>query len=202
MISVLHGGLLSKTMITKVRKKNRLELAKLFATLNFKTGAEIGVRGGEYSELLCQTIPTLEKLYAIDPWEVVMEDPSSMVYGESAQHHYYREAVKRLEKYPQVEIVRKLSYDAVKDIPYNSLDFVYIDGAHTFDYVMLDLIEWTKRVRPGGIVSGDDYYIMRRGNVMGAVNAYCEAHNPKALNVYRPAFGDPYPVAQWWFEKI
>jgi len=189
-------------MIIKVRKKNRLELAKMFAALKFKTGAEIGVRAGEYTELLCQTIPTLEKIYAVDPWDVVAEDTTSAVYGKSAQEHYYRKTVRRLSKYPQVEIVRKLSHEAVRDIPFNSLDFVYIDGAHTFDYVMLDLIEWTKRVKPGGIVSGDDYYIMRRGNVMGAVNAYCEAHNPESLNIFRPAFGDPYPVAQWWFKKL
>lgn len=185
-----------------VRKRNRLDLAKVFAALNFKTGAEIGVRAGDYTELLCLNIPTLEKLLAVDPWDVVVEDPTSAIYGKDAQQHYYEKAKNRLEKYPQVEIVRKLSYEAVRDIPPNSIDFVYIDGAHTFDYVMLDLIEWTKRVKVGGIVSGDDYYIMRRGNVMGAVNAYCEAHNPKALNIYRPAFGDPYPVAQWWFTKI
>ena len=189
-------------MIIKVRKKNRLDLAKLFAVLNFKTGAEIGVRAGDYTELLCQNIPTLKKLYAVDPWEVVAEDQNSKAYGEIAQHRYYDQAKRRLQKYPQVEIVRKLSHEAVRDISPNSLDFVYIDGAHTFDYVMLDLIEWTKRVKVGGIISGDDYYIMRHGNVMGAVNAYCEAHNPKALNIFRPAFGDPYPVAQWWFTKI
>lgn len=189
-------------MIIKVRQRNRLDLAKLFATLNFKTGAEIGVRVGDYTETLCLNIPTLEKLYAVDPWEVVTEDPTSRTYGEITQHRYYEQAKERLNKYPQVEIVRKLSHEAVRDIPPDSLDFVYIDGAHTFDYVMLDLIEWTKRVRPGGIVSGDDYYIMRRGNVMGAVNAYCEAHNPKSLNIMRPKFGDPYPVAQWWFYKI
>ena len=201
-ISVLHGGLLSKIMIIKVRRKNRLDLAKLFATLNFKTGAEIGVRSGGHTEQLCLNIPSLKKIYAIDPWEVVEGDPSSIAYGKKNQHYYYKRTKERLGKYPQVEIVRKLSNEAVKDIPLNSLDFVYIDGSHTFDYVMLDLIEWTKRVRPGGIVSGDDYYIMRHGNVMGAVNAYCEAHNPKALNIYNPEFGDPYPVPQWWFTKI
>lgn len=189
-------------MNIRVRQLNRSHMAEMFGVLKFKTGAEIGVRGGDYTEVLCKSIPTLEKLLAIDPWEVVAEDPSSIAYGESRQHNYYERAKRRLKKYPQVEIVRKLSNDAVRDIPFNSLDFVYIDGAHTFDYVMLDLIEWTKRVRPGGIVSGDDYYIMRHGNVMGAVNAYCEAHNPKYLNIYKPKFGDPYPVAQWYFTKI
>jgi hypothetical protein len=188
-------------MNIRVRQLNRLNLAEMFGVLGFKKGAEIGVRGGDYTEILCQNIPTLEKLYAIDPWDVVPDDPSSEAYGKDRQNIYYERAKSKLVKYPQVEIVRKLSNDAVKDIPFNSLDFVYIDGAHTFDYVMLDLIEWTKRVKPGGIVSGDDYHIMRHADVMRPVNAYCEAHDPKFLNIYKPKFGDPYPVPQWYFTK-
>ena len=42
--------------------------------------------------------------------------------------------------------------------------------------VMQDLIEWTKKVRPGGIVSGDDYYQFRKAGVIEAVDIYTKVH--------------------------
>jgi hypothetical protein len=66
--------------------------------------------------------------------------------------------------------------NAVRDFSYGELDFVYIDGHHGFDYVMQDLIEWSKVVRPGGIVSGHDYYRFRWAGVVPAVDAYTHAH--------------------------
>ena len=72
--------------------------------------------------------------------------------------------------------------DAVKMFKDRSLDFVFIDANHAFDYVMQDLIEWTKKVRIGGIVSGDDYYPFKKGDqsfagVVEAVDSYRKAHD-------------------------
>ena len=47
--------------------------------------------------------------------------------------------------------------DAVKDIEDSSLDFVHIDGDHSYDFVMQDIILWGRKVRIGGIISGHDY---------------------------------------------
>ncbi len=52
--------------------------------------------------------------------------------------------------------------DAVKDFEDNSLDFVYIDANHEYDYVKQDITEWTKKVKPGGIVAGHDYIRLRQ----------------------------------------
>jgi hypothetical protein len=37
------------------------------------------------------------------------------------------------------------------------LDFAFIDGAHSYEYVMLDSINVLLRMRPGGLVVWDDY---------------------------------------------
>ena len=70
--------------------------------------------------------------------------------------------------------------DAVKDFEPNSLDFVYIDGNHYFDYVVEDIIHWSKIVRPGGIVSGHDYRKDKNEKVpfhiIQATHAYTDAH--------------------------
>jgi hypothetical protein len=49
------------------------------------------------------------------------------------------------------------SLEAVRHFDDNYLDFVYLDGAHDFDSAMLDIIHWSRKVRPGGIVAGHDW---------------------------------------------
>lgn len=180
-------------------RQNRTDLAIMFGDLGFKFGAEIGVRRGNFSEELCNYIKSLEKLYVVDPWDLVFEDPTSKKMGIKGQEQAYRQAVRRLRKYPACEIIRKISMEAVRDIPYGSLDFVYIDGSHMFDYVMTDIIEWTRRVKKGGIISGDDYKHLWFEDVVRAVNNYVEAHNIRRLNIMEPKEGDDYPVPTWWF---
>ena len=76
------------------------------------------------------------------------------------------------------EIIRKTSIDAVKDVPDESLDFVYIDAMHEFDYMMVDIILWTPKVRKGGIVSGHDYTPSTIFcGVIPALDAYTKTHN-------------------------
>jgi hypothetical protein len=151
---------------------NRIDLARYFKKLGFKYGAEIGVADGRYSEILCQEIPNLE-LICVDPWRTY---PLNSRGGRQEQHsRNYEKAKKRLEKY-NVNIFKNTSMDVVKQIAINSLDFVFIDGNHDFDFVMQDIIEWSKKVRSGGIVSGHDYYHFRNSGVIEAVNAYTQAH--------------------------
>lgn len=132
-------------------------LIELFKELNFKVGAEIGVAGGKFSQWLFHGIPGL-KLYAIDPWES---------YKDYVEHHdevgqiilddCLAKAQQRLTG-KNVEFIRKFSMDVVKDFKDNSLDFVFIDGNHTFEYVINDIAEWSKKVRPGGIIAGHDFW--------------------------------------------
>lgn len=195
-----------KKVNIKTTRHNRTDLADMFGELGFKRGAEIGVRRGDYSETLCTHIKSLEKLYSVDPWNLVFEDPISnqhqRKYGPDVFNRYYRMALRRLKKYPVCELVRNTSLEAVRNIEYGSLDFVYIDGAHTFDYVMTDIIEWSKRVRKSGIVSGDDYKENRYDDVITPVNTSVRAHNIEVLNIMKPAKDDEYTVPTWWFTKI
>ena len=69
-----------------------------------------------------------------------------------------------------------LGQDASRYVDDGSLDFVYIDGGHDFDNVMLDLILWSPKVRSGGVVSGHDYYRFRAAGVAPAVDVYTQQH--------------------------
>jgi len=146
----------------------RDHIPELFAEFQYKVGAEVGVRSGEFSETICKKVPEV-KLYCIDPWS-----PYGKV-SQNRQDRYFRWARHRLAPY-NVEFIKKTSVEAALQIPDDSLDFVYIDGLHDFDNVMMDLLTWDKKVKKGGIVSGHDYFNMYMCGVIHAVNAYTQAH--------------------------
>lgn len=155
----------------------RVQLADLFRELNFEIGAEVGVERGEYSETICLANPEA-KLFAIDGWQVYKGYRDHT--NQQTMNQISEEAKKRLSKY-NCEIVKKFSSEAVKDFNLESLDFVYIDASHEFSHVAHDLVEWAKRVRPGGIVSGHDYVRKKGGgyqcHVVDVLKAYTSAFN-------------------------
>lgn len=144
--------------IVEIPNIGRDDMAKLFAELNFTKGAEIGIEGGAYSEVLCVVNPSLY-LSCIDAWSVSSFEPGieAVEYEQELYDQRYAEAVDRLAPY-NCTIIRKASMEAVKDFKNNSLDFVYIDANHDFVNFINDLHYWKKKVRSGGIVSGHDYF--------------------------------------------
>ena len=144
---------------------------ELFKELGFKTGVEVGVSEGAYSEVLCQVVPDL-KLFSVDPWTYY---PVHNRFRR--QHHHdraYKVAVERLSKYPNCTIVKKTSEEAAKDFEDESIDFVFIDGDHSFIGITRDLQAWIPKVKVGGIVSGHDFSDSPRG-WFGAVETVVRA---------------------------
>jgi hypothetical protein len=177
----------------------RDELTKLYAELKFKAGAEIGVLRGTFSQEICESNPGV-KLYCVDAWQNY-----TGIDDDKCQQHrldrYYNQTKFNLRKH-NFEIIRKFSMEAVKDFSPESLDFVYIDGNHKFDYIMEDIIEWSKVVRPGGIVSGHDF--TRRDishttdfDVIEATGVYTTVHKIKPWFV----FGGERSASWFWVKS-
>jgi len=177
--------------------KSRIDLCYYFNELGFKKGAEVGAAGGRFSEYLCQAIPGLE-LASIDIWKQMDDDDDKTT--QEQQEKNYKDAVRRLSKY-NVELLKGKSMEVVRFFKDNELDFVYIDASHSFDNTMEDIINWSRKVRSGGIVSGHDYSKFKQG-VKVAVDTYVKVHNIKLniipMNKNNSLFNrDP----SWWFVK-
>lgn len=139
---------------------SRDELPEFFKDMGFKVGAEIGVFEGKNLIKYCQQGL---KMYGIDPWKGYGDkqytpDSKGKKYVFRSLEYIYRHAVENVKPYPDCTLIRKKSIDALKDIPDCSLDFVYIDGDHRFDQTAIDLVQWTYKVRKGGVIAGHDYY--------------------------------------------
>ena len=159
---------------TEIPNVGRDDLAKWFKELGFTSGAEIGVKEGVYSEVLCKANPLLH-LHSVDPWLVREEYHDNR--GQGVFTKYEENARKRLAPY-DCTILKMKSGDAVAQFARRSLDFVYIDGHHNLFNVIHDLTMWSAVVRPGGIIAGHDFvrYTNQAMHVPQGVLAYVDAY--------------------------
>lgn len=154
----------------------RRDLCGLFRSMGYTRGVEVGVWSGRFSKVLCESIPGLE-LTCVDPWQSYAEyrEPKN---DQSLLDAAYLEACERLIPF-RCTVMRMTSVDAARLVPDRSVDFVYIDGNHTREFVLQDLAAWTPKVRCGGIVAGHDYHLLPRQpfiQVREAVDAFASDH--------------------------
>lgn len=100
------------------------------------------------------------KLDAIDTWrgsldeQVHQEDPS--VINDTL----YSEFLANMEPVKQiVNPIRMDSQAAVSLYQDNSLDFVMIDAGHDYDSIKADIKNFLIKVKPGGMIAGDDHSV-------------------------------------------
>ena len=121
-------------------------------------GVEIGCFKGEFSKVIVSKWSGT--LYMVDPWR-----PLGSEYIDSSNHknhsEAYSETMGNIGGYEDRAImVRALSEQAVDLFEDNSLDFIYIDGNHAYDFVKQDIELWYPKVKKGGLISGHDYLQM------------------------------------------
>lgn len=199
------------TLPIRIHGSRFREFVKLIRLLKFRVGAEIGVSRGLYSKALLSSNPELF-LYCIDPW--LAYDNYVEYHGDSGQimcDENFKICVERLKNFEgRFKFIKKFSMDAVKEFKDNFLDFVFIDGNHSFEYVINDIAEWSKKVRKGGIVAGHDYWTSSLGKrnvnttdyiesvrlcqVEDAVNAWTKANR---ISPWFVLDGDSCPSYFW-----
>lgn len=161
---------------------DREALAELFAELEYKIGAEIGVEQGAFSQVLCKANPKA-RLYCVDAWAHYSGYRDHV--NQEKLDGFYRKTEERLKDYDAV-LVRGYSADVVGKFKDNSLDFVYLDANHSLPYVIQDIHLWGAKVRPGGIISGHDYIQYRKERI--------QCHVVEAV----AAWTQSYRIAPWF----
>lgn len=92
------------------------------------------------------------KFDVIDTWEGSPEH--SLAPGQNI----YEEFLKYIE--PVIDVINPIqmpSLEAVKAYKDESLDFVFIDARHEYEFIKADIEAWYPKVKKGGILSGHDY---------------------------------------------
>jgi hypothetical protein len=138
---------------------NKLDITKLINIHNFNgTYVEIGVARGEFTKHILKNT-NLSKFYLIDPYKnfTIDEYNDAMnFYNMDNEFSICKNNLKEFES--KITYIRKTSSEAVNDIKDNSVDVIYIDGNHSYSYVIQDLRNYWSKLRIGGLMLGDDLY--------------------------------------------
>lgn len=163
-----------RTVGVDIPDVDRNDFPKFLADTGRKVGVEVGIGTGEYGVELCKAGL---KVYGIDSYVAYHDYKETRRYDSQ-----YKEAVENLKDYDYT-IIKKFSKDAMDDFENESLDFVYIDGNHTFPYVAMDIFGWEAKVRKGGIISGHDYAFVNGVRERRKERVYDGVHVKGAVNV-------------------
>lgn len=110
---------------------------------------EIGSYAGASAELMSNYVG---KIMCCDVWEEYIQpfERAKIVYNDF---------LSTKEMNPNIIECKKNSNELVKEIEDESLDMIYIDADHGYHSVKNDISVWFPKVKPGGIISGHDYFM-------------------------------------------
>lgn len=149
---------------------------------NYKNIAEIGIGYGSHAKHVLKNT-NIEKLYLVDPVkqydndffsdDIMTKEP--ITPGNNFNELFYLINKELAFKKDIVTFLRKPSITVTNDeIPDGTLDCVFIDANHEYQYVLDDLNFWWRKIRNGGQMLGDDYYM---NDVKNAVDTFSQNNN-------------------------
>jgi SAM-dependent methyltransferase len=121
-------------------------------------GAELGVHKGHLTPCLVRWLEP-KKLYAVDPWHLL--GPTwEWAAGDKSTVNALARTIRRLRpaiETGQVEVVVLDDLTFLAGVADGAFDWVYLDSSHMYDHTVQELELLVRKVKPGGIVAGDDW---------------------------------------------
>lgn len=146
-------------------------------------GVEVGSHEGVFGKSILETWNG--KLYLIDVWRELRGEEYT---DGSNQKEYLKTIGQCCDNIKNYEdrcfMIRSDSVNASELFADESLDFVYIDANHKYEFVKQDISLWFPKVRKGGIVAGHDYL---------KIDWYTDPHfheNKKDKHIWASAIGN------------
>jgi hypothetical protein len=191
---------------------NRDSLIKLFPKNAVWT--EIGVYRGDFSQKIFDTCAPSE-FYLIDNWKFEIKDHNP--FTDEAQHfagfsgkihwqHFgddpnatqeqnFQHVTSRFANAPQVKVIRANSIEGIQSLRDKHFDVMYVDANHQYEYVLRDLVEARKKLKPGGVMLMNDFYEGPGGaeqnlGVIGAVNTFVKRYDFHYIAMTHGAYAD------------
>ena len=148
-------------------------------------GVEVGVCLAHTTESFAKGIKNLKKLYAIDNYPTFVDWDGSD-WNQDRQNLMKKTAQEKLILYKnKVEFIHVSSEEFVKTIEDESLDFVFIDGDHSFDAVLKDFQNYYPKVKKGGIFGGHDIQLH---SVRNALTHFLKEISKEVIDVANSAW--------------
>jgi hypothetical protein len=149
-------------------------------------GIELGVAAGSFSARMVQT-GRFARFWGVD------------AYADGHNHREYKKALLATGLWSHYRLLR-LTFDQAVDLfPEAHFDFIYFDGyAHTGEEGGRTFRDWYPKLKPGGMMAGDDYDADTWPLTVWAVNEV--AHQlGVTVNVTDIVADEPYNRYPSWF---
>lgn len=109
----------------------------------------------------------------IDIWTFNPKDAKDI----SSDEELYQRFLKNIDPIKEhINIIKEDSSTSARHFLDKSVDVCMIDANHDYDYVIKDIRAWYPKIKPGGILIGDDYSRAFPG-VKKAIDEFCEEYN-------------------------
>lgn len=142
-----------------------LSMIKDLGDTSEMTMVEIGSYMGDSTTIFAKNF---KKVISIDPFINNYDDNEYPIeYAELSL--VYDKFIEKISSYNNIFHIKKLSDDAINDIT-EKVDFVYIDGHHTYEQVKKDITNYRKIIKDNGTIGGHDYSTNGWKDVIKAVN--------------------------------
>lgn len=114
---------------------------------------EIGSYQGESTTLFAHYFQP-KNLYAVDPFVNGYDEFDGSSTGDFTNviHNFNL----RTQKFSCIKHIKDFSYAVLDQFENDSLDFVYIDGDHTYEGVVKDIKMYLPKIKVGGFIAGHD----------------------------------------------
>lgn len=142
---------------------------------------EVGVAEGFYSQIVLDSLQP-SKIYLIDLYQ------HSSPHNEYLPENHFSYITNKFKNNSRVFIKKGLSWDMLNTLESDSLDYLYIDGDHSYKSVQNDIQAAYRVVKSGGVIQFNDYTTfspvenMRYG-VLNAVNEFIQKYSPEVLGI-------------------
>ena len=141
----------------KLEENRETVIPQILNKIGARQAVEVGVFKGQFSKHLLEN--WAGQLWMVDPWRAFEEGEGYVDASNHKEHETaWLETIKNIEGYEaRAFMLRGLSSDMASRFRDGSLDLVYIDGNHAYDWVKEDIELWWPKLRPGGVLAGHDY---------------------------------------------
>ena len=133
-------------------------------------GIEIGVLKGENVRLLLDELPNIELITGIDFY--AEHSDQNITRPQEDMDKYLKIATENLKPHKKrYKLIKKSSADAAADIADESVDFILLDGDHSYEGIKADLTAYYPKLKKGGHIFIHDCY---NQDVLKAIHEYRE----------------------------
>lgn len=108
-------------------------------------GIQLGSFCGQSTQMFLNS-GVFSKLYTIDSYD-----------GDKIIDYAQKIFIDRFMNNDKIVKIKKLTSQAVKCFEDDSIDFIYIDANHEYEFVKSDIINYLPKLKKGGIMAGHDY---------------------------------------------